>query len=117
MAHEPAQAPAVFDIRDGSRTIHAPVDDIQAVCSAGNYVEFRMADGREVLMRVTLVQVEAELTAHGFVRTHRSWLVNTRAIAETRRVGAGDFELTLTGGLRAPLSRRWRHAVADARGD
>ena len=112
-----AAPPATYDIRDGTRTIHAPVDEIAAVSSAGNYVEFRMADGRQILMRATLGQIEAELAAHGFARTHRSWLVNTRAIAETRRVGAGDFELTLTGGLVAPLSRRFRPAVEAARGD
>jgi hypothetical protein len=117
LAAAAAPASAVFDIRDGTRTIHAPVDDILAVCSAGNYVEFHLADGRKPLMRATLAQVEAELSRHGLARTHRSWLVNTRAIAETRRVGAGDFELTLAGGLTAPLSRRWRHAVEAARGD
>jgi DNA-binding LytR/AlgR family response regulator len=68
-------------------------------------------------MRATLGQMEAVLAKHGIARTHRGWLVNTAAIAETRRVGAGDFELTLSGGLVAPLSRRWRHAVEAARGD
>ena len=109
-------AATVFDIRDGGRTLHAPVDTILAVRSAGNYVEFQMADGRQLLMRATLAQIEAELAAQGFARSHRGWLVNSRHITETRRAGAGDFELTLTGGLRAPLSRRWRPAVEAARG-
>jgi hypothetical protein len=109
-------AGAVFDIRDGGRTLHAPVETILAVRSAGNYVEFQMADGRQILMRATLAQIEAELAAQGFARSHRGWLVNSRHITETRRMGAGDFELTLTGGLRAPLSRRWRPAVEAARG-
>jgi hypothetical protein len=108
-------ATAVFDIRDGGRTLHAPLDTILAVRSAGNYVEFQMADGRQILMRATLAQIEAELTARGFARSHRGWLVNARHITETRRLGAGDLELTLTGGLRAPLSRRWRPAVEAAR--
>jgi hypothetical protein len=112
-----AGAAAIFDIRDGTRTIHAPVDDILAVRSAGNYVEFQMADGRRPLMRVTLAQIEAELTGHGFARSHRGWLINHRHITETRRAGGGDFELTLAGGLKVPLSRRWRQEVELARGD
>ena len=104
-------APSTFDIRDGARTVHAPVDDILAVQSAGNYVEFQLADGRKLLMRATLGAIEAELAPHGISRTHRSWLVNRRRIVETRRVGAGDFELTLEGGLRAPMSRRWRQSA------
>jgi hypothetical protein len=110
-ATAPAPTPAVFDIRDGPRTIHALVDDIAAVSSAGNYVEFHMADGRQILMRATLAQIEAELARQGFVRAHRGWLVNWSAVVETRRAGGGQYELTLTGGLRVPMSRNWNKVV------
>ena len=75
-------------------------------------MEFHLADGRELLMRTTLSAIEAALAAHGFSRTHRSWLVNRGRVVETRRAGGGDFELTLAGGLKVPLSRRWRGADA-----
>ena len=38
-----------FDIRDGAKLIRVRIDDILAVSSAGNYVEFTLGDGRRPL--------------------------------------------------------------------
>ena len=75
---EPAStAPnSIFEIKDGPRVIRARVEDIVAASSAGNYVEVMLVDGRRPLMRSTLTAVQAQLGPHGYVRTHRSWLVN-----------------------------------------
>ncbi len=62
-------------------------------------------------MRSTLAATEAELGPHGFVRTHRSWLVNVARVRELEAVGSGDFVLRLEGGAEAPLSRRFRAAM------
>jgi hypothetical protein len=102
---------ASFDIRDNGRIVRAPIDEIVAVRSAGNYVEFLLADGRRPLMRATLAQMAERLAAHGFVRTHRSWLVNKARIAQIDPAGSGDFRIALSGGVEAPLSRRFRRAV------
>jgi len=113
----PASAPAVatFDIRDGARVIRVPVADILAAASAGNYVEFHLADGRKPLMRAALTAVEGELAAHGFVRTHRSWLVNAARVTGLSPAGSGDWTVEL-GALEAPLSRRFPEALARLRG-
>jgi DNA-binding LytR/AlgR family response regulator len=100
-----------FDIRDGARLIRAPVADILAATSAGNYVEFRLADGRRPLMRTTLAGVETALGSHGFVRTHRSWLVNPLRVRGLTAEGSGDFRIELDGGVEAPLSRRFPGAL------
>lgn len=101
---------AVFDIRDGSRIIRAPVGEILAVCSAGNYAEFILADGRRPLMRTTLASLEAELGPAGLVRTHRSWLVNPARVTGLEPGGSGDWTIELSQ-LKAPLSRRYRGAL------
>lgn len=107
---DPAR-PASFDIREGARVIRMPASEILAVVSAGNYVEFKLADGRAPLMRATLAGVEQALGPHGFVRTHRSWLVNRAAVREIAPSGSGDARLVLTGGVEAPLSRRYPQAA------
>jgi hypothetical protein len=108
--------PATFDIRDGARVLRARVCDIVMAKAAGNYVEFHLSDGRRTLMRTPLARVECTLTQHGFVRTHRSWLVNSahvrELVAENR---AGDFRIRLDGGVTAPLSRRFPEALAQLR--
>lgn len=100
-------AGATFDIKDGARVIRAPVADIVAVCSAGNYVEVVLADGRRPLMRSTLAAAQAALGPHGFLRTHRSWLINPGRVREIEADGSGDFTLRLDAGVEAPLSRRF----------
>jgi len=110
-----APAPKLFDIRDGARLVRTPLEDILAVRSAGNYVEFVLGDGRRLLMRSPLGAVEAELSGCGFVRTHRSWLVNAARMTGLRPEGSGDYAVEL-GGLEAPLSRRFPEALAALRG-
>lgn len=109
-ARETPVRPVSFDIRDGARLIRAPLSDILAVASAGNYVEFILADGRRPLMRATLAAVEVELERCGFVRTHRSWLVNAARMSGLRPEGSGDWTVEL-GALEAPLSRRYSEAL------
>lgn len=106
-----ALRPVSFDIRDGARIIRAPVGDILAVSSAGNYVEFWLADGRRPLMRATLAAIEVELEAYGFIRAHRSWLVNGARVTGLAPDGSGDWTVEL-GEVRAPLSRRYPGALA-----
>jgi hypothetical protein len=109
-----ATGPATFDIRDGVSILRVPVVEILAAKAAGNYVEFALDDGRRPLMRASMAQIEAALGPAGFVRTHRSWLVNAERVRALSSAGSGDFRLDLGGGLIAPLSRRYRSGDATA---
>ena len=111
----PTPPPVTLDIRDGARVIRVPVTDILAVASAGNYVEVHLTDGRKPLMRSALSALETELAPQGFVRTHRSWLVNAARMTGLRPEGSGDWTVEL-GALEAPLSRRFLDALARLRG-
>ena len=114
----PAPAtPATFDIRDGASILRVPVVEIVAATAAGNYVEFALEDGRRPLMRAPLSQVETALAPHGFVRTHRSWLVNAARVRALTAAGSGDFRIDLGCGLTAPLSRRYPDALARLKGE
>lgn len=110
---EPAR-PATFDIQDGARLIRVPMENILAVRSAGNYVEFILTDERRPLMRSSLAAIQDALATHGFVRTHKSWLVNEARVAGLRPEGSGDYTIEL-GALEAPLSRRFPEALAALR--
>jgi len=119
-AQKPAEAPspvplATFDIQDGARLIRVTVAEILAVRSAGNYVEFVLADDRRPLMRSSLSAVQDALATHGFVRTHKSWLVNTARVRGLKPEGSGDYAVEL-GALEVPLSRRFPEALAVLRG-
>ena len=110
-----APSAASFDIRDGARLVRVPTAEILAVRSAGNYAEFLLADGRRPLMRSSLGALEDALSAHGFLRTHRSWLVNPARVTGLKPEGSGDYAVEL-GTVEAPLSRRFPGALAALRG-
>jgi DNA-binding LytR/AlgR family response regulator len=112
---QPASTAASFDIRDGARLVRVPVSEILAVRSAGNYAEFLLADGRRPLMRSSLGALETAMAEHGFLRTHRSWLVNPSRVTGLRPEGSGDYAIEL-GAVEAPLSRRFPQALATLRG-
>ncbi len=98
-------------IDEGQRTMRVAPRDLLCARSAGNYVEFRLANGRRPLMRTTLAAMEAQLAEAGFVRTHRSWLVNPAHVTEIEAEGSGDYGLTLADGTKVPVSRRYPKAM------
>jgi hypothetical protein len=100
-----------FDIRDGARLTRVQLNDVLAICSAGNYVEFLLRDGRRLMTRATLSALEQDLNPRGFVRTHRSWLVNAGRVTGLKRQGSGDYTVELDG-VTVPLSRRFSQALA-----
>ncbi len=103
-----------FGIRDGAKLTRVRLSDIQAITSAGNYVEFALQDGRRLLMRSPLSALESDLEGRGFVRTHRSWLVNSARVTALKPEGSGDYEISL-GSLDVPLSRRFKAALSKLR--
>jgi hypothetical protein len=111
----PPETTSTFDIRDGAKLTRVRLDEILAVSSAGNYVEFLLQDGRRLLMRSPLRSVENELAPRGFVRTHRSWLVNSKKVTTLKPDGSGDYTVEL-GKQPVPVSRRFPDALAKLRG-
>jgi len=105
---------STFDIRDGAKVTRVRLDQVLAIVSAGNYVEFVLKDGRKLMMRATLSMLECELSLRGFLRTHRSWLVNAGEMTALKPEGSGDYTIEL-GNLTAPLSRRFPEALARLR--
>jgi LytTr DNA-binding domain len=103
-------APPRIEIRDGARRIWLDTPDVLWVEAAGNYVELHLRD-RGVLRRQTLSAIERELADVGFVRIHRSRLVNLRHVLATETNDSGDFTVTLTDGRKVSGSRRWRGAM------
>lgn len=103
-----------FDIRDGARLTRVRLDEVLAIASAGNYVEFVLSDGRRLMMRSPLSALETELSPRGFLRTHRSWLVNANQMTALKPEGSGDYEIEL-GAVKVPLSRRFPDALAKLR--
>ena len=111
-ANPASAAPETVWLRDGSSRIRIEPRDILSIGSAGNYVEYCIADGRTHLVRSTLAAEEARLTQFNIVRVHRTRLVNLTRVTGLKAGPNGDFELTLDTGQAISGSRRYRDAVA-----
>jgi hypothetical protein len=111
-AEPPPARPHMVWLRDGSTRIRIEPRDILWIGSAGNYVEYSLADGVNHLVRGTLAAEEARLTPFNIVRVHRTRLVNLTRVRGLKTGANGDFELTLDTGQTISGSRRYRGAVA-----
>jgi hypothetical protein len=105
-------APHMVWLRDGSTRIRIEPGDILWISSAGNYVEYSLAGGRNHLVRGTLAAEEARLTKFSIVRVHRTRLVNLSRVVGLKPGPNGDFELTLDSGQAIAGSRRYRSAIS-----
>ena len=83
---------------------------IDWIKAAGNYLEFHHAGGM-VMRRMTLAEAESALAAHGFVRIHRSLLVNRSRIAGIRRGKLAD-EVELIDGPALKVGDAYRAVLA-----
>jgi hypothetical protein len=109
---EPAAQTADLWLRDGRISILIDPNEIVSVISAGNYVDYQLTDGRNHLVRATLQAQEARLAPFGFVRVHRSRLINPRRIVALEWRASGDFDIRLDTGETIAGSRRFKAAVA-----
>ena len=100
-------------LKDGAAGIRIDAAQVVWVASAGNYVEYVLANGRRHLIRGTLAGEEARLAPHGIVRVHRTRLVNVkRAVALAPR-DSGDVEVRLDTGDVVVCSRRYRDSLRE----
>ena len=105
-------SPDLIWLRDGTSRIRVAPRDILWVASAGNYIEYSLANGTQHLIRGTLAATESELARFAIVRVHRTKLANLGRVSGVEFKPSGDFELTFDNGQTLGGSRRYRPAVA-----
>ncbi len=89
---------------DGSAPLWSVPESILWVESAGHLVLVHMRR-RTAHVRAAISEVEEQLAPHGFLRVHRSALVNSKSI-ETLQLAGGKHTLRLLDGTCVPVSRR-----------
>lgn len=111
-APQRSSSPEMIWLRDGTSRIRVVPRDILWVASAGNYIEYSLADGTRHLIRGTLAAAESELARFAIVRIHRTRLANLDRVRGVDLKASGDFELAFDNGQTLGGSRRYRPAVA-----
>jgi DNA-binding LytR/AlgR family response regulator len=106
-----AQVEPILDVPTRSGVLAVRASDIEYAKAAGNYVELITGD-RTLLMRTTLHDLSAQLGGAGFVRVHRSLLVNPLHVVATRRGRRGRRLVALRCGAELPVGRQFGQNAA-----
>ena len=103
-----------FVVKMHNRVVLLPVEDVDWVEAAGDYVKlYRGATSYP--LRETMSRVATRLPAR-FVRIHRSTIVNLDRVSELRPLSHGEYTVHLHDGTRLKLSRSYRPHVQEAFG-
>jgi DNA-binding LytR/AlgR family response regulator len=98
-----------FYIKDRSRLRKLHYSEVIMVKADSNYSEIYLVEGRCILTSKTLLHWERTMRGGGdIIRIHRSYMVNKEHIIDISRL---QTEVTLTGGLKAQFSRRFRAKI------
>ena len=106
-----SQADPVLNVPTRQGTLAVRACDIEYIKAAGNYVELVTGD-RTLLMRATLQDLSEQLGAVGFLRVHRSLLVNPLHVVATRRGPRGRRVVEVRSGAELPVGRQFGENAA-----
>ncbi|HEX5204706.1 LytR/AlgR family response regulator transcription factor [Paractinoplanes rhizophilus] len=112
----PAPAPAAptdepaIPVELAGTTRMLPRSSVRWVEAQGDYARLHTADASH-LVRVSLATLAERWADAGFVRIHRSYLVQIRLIAELRLTGSGY--VVAVDGVELPVSRRHTRELKD----
>jgi two-component system LytT family response regulator len=101
------QNSANIAIKSNGRILFLDPHDVVVVEAEGNYVLLRQQTG-SYLLRESISAVAEKLKPHGFVRIHRSVLVNAAFVQEIRPCNTGEYELRLRDGREYTVTRTYK---------
>lgn len=105
-------ADEVLAVTVGQSTRFVRRSDVRWVQAQGDYSRLHTDDAAGHLVRIPISELEQRWADAGFVRVHRSYLVQAAAVSEARLGGAEPF--VSVGAVALPVSRRLLPAVREA---
>jgi DNA-binding LytR/AlgR family response regulator len=86
--------------------------DILAVQAEGNYVSLQHRPS-PYLVHESLSSMVEKLKPYGFIRIHRSVVVNISAVEEIQPLPTGEYRLRVKGGKEYLVTRTYKHNLRD----
>ncbi len=94
-------------IKAKRRILFIDAADVIAVEAKGNYVLLLHTSSSHML-RESISAMEEKLSLHGFVRIHRSVLVNAALVEEIHPLSTGEYVLRVRGGREFTVTRTYK---------
>jgi two-component system LytT family response regulator len=102
------QSSSKIAIKTNGRIVFIDPYDLIAVQAERNYVLLQQEAG-SYLLRESISTVAEKLKPYGFVRIHRSVLVNSAFVQEIRPCATGEYELRVKGGKAYTVTRTYKN--------
>jgi DNA-binding LytR/AlgR family response regulator len=99
-------------IKAEGRILFIAPDDVMAVQAERNYVLLQ-ADTGSYLLRVSISSIAKKLRPYGFLRIHRSVLVNASFVEEIQPMPTGEYTLRIKGGKEYTVTRTYKNNLKD----
>ncbi len=103
----PQQPSPRVAIKVKGRILFIHLGDVVAVQAEGNYVSLQR-NGSSFLLRESMSSVAERLEPYGFIRIHRSVLVNTSFVEEIKPYSTGEYGLRVKGGKEYTVTRTYK---------
>jgi len=96
----------VLTIKSNNKFYKIKIDEILYMESQKDYVKFWLKD-RELTAKYKISDLEAELTSKGFLRIHRSFIINQKQVVSysATHIEVGSYEVPIGAGYRELVFR------------
>ena len=101
------QAPARLAIKVKGKILFINPGDVVAVVAQGNYVSLEQVIS-SYLLRESISMMAEKLKPFGFIRIHRSVLVNISFVEEIQPYPTGEYGLLVKGGKEYTVTRTYK---------
>ena len=105
------RAPRVA-IKAKGKILFLDVAEIVAVQAEGNYISLRHRTN-SYLLRESLSSMAEKLQPYGFIRIHRSVVVNISAVEEIQPLSTGEYRLRVKDGKEYMVTRTYKDSLGD----
>ena len=95
-------------VRVARKILFVDSAEIVAIEARANYVVLRQKKGK-IVIRQTISEIAEKLRSFGFVRIHRSTIVNSMFAREVQSLCDGDYLLRLEGGAEYTVTRKFKN--------
>jgi two-component system LytT family response regulator len=110
------RSPKKIAIKAKGKIVFIDPSEVMAAKAEGNYVLLQQQAGSH-LVRESISTLAEKLSFYGFIRIHRSALINIAFVEEIQPCLTGEYLLRLTGGEEFTVSRTYKKnlgAIADS---
>jgi hypothetical protein len=108
----PTQHALRIAVKAKGKIFFMAIADIMTVQAEGNYASLKNRTNT-YLLRESLCSIAAKLEPHGFVRIHRSVLVNASVVDEVWPMPTGEYRLRVRSGKEYVVTRRYKDNLGD----